>query len=122
MSVRLILAAVALGAAAACGSSSTPAMPTPPSGSTITVNIPSGATNLTTTAFGMNPLTVARGAAVTWVNGDNTAHTATANDGMTFNSGILAAGGRFTFTFQNAGTFPYRCTIHPNMVGTVMVQ
>jgi plastocyanin len=25
-------------------------------------------------------------------------------------------------TFQSAGTFPYHCTIHPNMIGTVTVQ
>jgi plastocyanin len=31
-------------------------------------------------------------------------------------------GGRFTFTFQNAGTFRYHCTIHPGMVGTVVVR
>jgi plastocyanin len=33
----------------------------------------------------------------------------------------VQAGGRFSFTFQNAGTFTYRCTIHPGMIGTVTV-
>ena len=31
-------------------------------------------------------------------------------------------GAQFNFTFQSAGTFTYRCTIHPNMVATVTVQ
>lgn len=36
--------------------------------------------------------------------------------------GYSSAGGRFSFEFQSAGTFPYRCTIHPGMVGTVTVR
>jgi plastocyanin len=61
---------------------------------------------------------------VTWRNSDNIAHTATSNSGdaTTWDSGNIAAGGSFSFTFQNAGTFPYHCTIHPGMVGTLMVQ
>jgi plastocyanin len=108
---------------AACGGNSSPASPTPtPTGSTTTVTIPTGAINLTTTAYAPNPVTVSRGTSVTWVNNDSIAHTATSNDSTTFNSGTIAPGGRFSMTLQTAGTFPYRCTFHPNMVGTVTVQ
>jgi plastocyanin len=116
---------LALLTAACSGGNSSPATPTPtptPTGPTTTVTIPTGARNLTTTAYAPNPVTVSRGASVTWVNNDSIAHTASSNDSTTFNSGTIAPGGSFSMTFQNAGTFPYRCTIHPNMVGTVTVQ
>lgn len=38
------------------------------------------------------------------------------------NSGNIASGGgQFQHTFANAGSFPYHCTIHPGMTGTVTV-
>jgi plastocyanin len=118
--------------AASCGSSSpatvttptpTPA-PTPaptPSGPTSNVQIQSGASVLTTTAYSPNPTTVAVGTTVIWTNGDNTAHTTT-SDGNAWNSGPLNPGSTFSFMFNTAGTFTYHCTIHPGMVGSVVVQ
>ena len=58
---------------------------------------------------------------VTWTNTDSVSHTST-SDANAWNSGTVAPGGRFSFAFQTAGTFPYRCTIHPGMVGTVVVR
>ena len=34
----------------------------------------------------------------------------------------IAPGASFSKTFTSAGSFPYHCTIHPGMVGTVTVQ
>jgi plastocyanin len=39
-----------------------------------------------------------------------------------WNSGILSAGQSFPFRFTTTGTFTYKCTLHPNMVGTITVQ
>ncbi len=39
-----------------------------------------------------------------------------------WSSVILGPGQSFPFRFTTAGTFTYKCTIHPNMVGTVTVQ
>jgi plastocyanin len=58
---------------------------------------------------------------VNWVNSDSIAHTSTANDGS-WASATLSPGQTFSRTFTAAGTFPYHCAIHPNMVGTVIVQ
>ena len=124
---KLLIVAVLAAAAAACGSSSassSPSSTTPPSGSSgssVTVLIPSGARTLTTNAFGANPLTVAVGTTVTWTNNDSIAHDAVADNGL-WNSSLLNAGQSFQFRFTTTGTFPYKCTIHPNMVGTVTVQ
>jgi plastocyanin len=65
-------------------------------------------------------VTISVGGTVTWVNNDAVAHTSTASG--QWDSGILQPGGRFSRTFPVAGSFPYLCTLHPNMVGTVNVQ
>jgi plastocyanin len=93
--------------------------PTAPVGSTV-VNIPSGASNLGANAFG-GPVTVRNGATVTWANADSLVHNVAANNGS-FNSGTLAPGRNFNFTFSTNGTFPYHCNIHPTMTGSVTVQ
>jgi plastocyanin len=80
-----------------------------------------GARTLTTTAYSPNPLTITRGTTVTWVNNDTSSHDQVA-DGGAFNTGLLAPGGQASFTFQNAGAFPYHCGVHPNMVATITVQ
>jgi len=119
LNIRLILAGSALIASAACSSSSSPTMPSTPSGNN--VSIVTGASALTTTAYSPNPIVLAIGGTATWKNNDSVAHTATANDG-TWDSGSIAPGGTFSRTFPAAGSFPYKCTIHPGMVGTVTVQ
>ena len=38
-------------------------------------------------------------------------------------SGIVPAGGSFTFVFDTVGTFPYRCDVHPfTMLATIVVR
>src|SRR5215218_4649581 len=75
--------------------------------------------------FAFNPpnTTVAPGTTVTWVNNDQTAHTATANNGAgVFDSGELQPGESYSFTFDKPGTYAYHCEIHPDMTGTVTVS
>jgi plastocyanin len=71
-------------------------------------------------AFSPAALAVRAGARVTWTNSADTAHTVTAVGGA-FDSGHIAVGGTFGFTFTTAGTYAYRCSIHPAMTGTVTV-
>ena len=68
-----------------------------------------------------DPLTVSVGDTVTWTNNDTAPHTAT-SDAPLFDTGTLNPGQSKSFTFTTAGTFPYHCTIHPFMHGTVIVQ
>lgn len=65
-------------------------------------------------------LTVKSGAKVTVTNNDSATHTWTAAD-KTFDSGDLATGKSFTFTFTKPGTYSYVCSIHAAMHGTVTV-
>ena len=118
--LRFALIASALAFAVACGSSSsTPTTPTP-QGATA-VSIVTNARTLTTTAYAPNPVTISAGTMVTWTNNDTIAHNTTSDTGV-FSSGSMAAGAQYSYTFANKGTFPYHCTIHPGMVGTVVVQ
>jgi plastocyanin len=71
-------------------------------------------------AFSPASLEIAIGETVTWTNEDSAAHTVTGDDGI--DSGSLAQGKSFTHTFKSAGTFSYRCSIHPNMTGKVTVK
>jgi plastocyanin len=66
-------------------------------------------------------ITVQQGDEVTWTNDGPSSHSATADDGS-FDTGVFGAGGSRSVTFDDAGTFSYICTPHPNMKGTVTVQ
>jgi plastocyanin len=71
-------------------------------------------------AFNPSSLSVHTGARVTFTNRDGTTHTVTADGGL-FNSGDLASGQSFSFTFMAKGSFAYHCNIHASMKGTVTV-
>lgn len=60
------------------------------------------------------------GQVVKWKNEGAEAHTVTAEDGS-FDSGSMAPGAEFQFTFSKPGTFSYTCTPHPWAKGTVKV-
>ena len=67
-------------------------------------------------------ITIKRGTKVRWINKDSTAHTATANNGRSFDSGRLGKGQRYTHTFKRTGKKPYHCEIHPHMKGRITVK
>lgn len=84
---------------------------------------PAVATNKVTIqnfAFSPESVTVPVGTTVTWTNADSEAHTVTAKDN-TFHSPTMDTGATFQYTFTKPGTYPYLCTIHPFMLGTVVV-
>lgn len=68
-----------------------------------------------------DPLTVRVGQTITWTNKDTDPHDVTALDGS-FDSGPLAMGASFRWTPTRPGTYPYFCTVHPEMHGTIIVQ
>ncbi len=75
--------------------------------------------------FGFHPatMTVAAGTRVTWVNRDETPHTILgAGMPAAFKSGALDTGDKFAFVFANPGSYKYFCSIHPQMVGTIVVK
>jgi plastocyanin len=96
----------------------TPVLPT--ATPTATVAGPSAGVSINNLAFQPQSLQVTAGTTVTWTNNDNTSHTVTSDTGV-FDSGTLAPGATFKFTFTQTGTFAYHCNIHTSMKGTVTV-
>jgi plastocyanin len=71
-------------------------------------------------AFNPSSITVVAGTTITWTNKDSGPHTVTSNDGL-INSGPIASGKSFSYTFPTAGTILYHCSIHPSMTSKVIV-
>jgi len=74
-------------------------------------------------AFSPKTLTVKPWTTVVWTNNDSVSHTVTAVDSLDlnatptglFNSGPIAGGQRFRYTFTTPGTFFYECQIHSDL-------
>jgi plastocyanin len=132
----LVIALLAVAFVGACGgndnssSSDTPSSPT-----TTTTPVADKATvTMKLIAFKPDAITVAAGTAVTWKQTDPGFHTVTSGTveqgtgGVTekpdgaFDSGQLATGKTFSFTFTTPGTYSYFCSVHPaTMRGSVQV-
>lgn len=72
-------------------------------------------------SFGPAELIVAVGTTVTWTNRDDIPHTVVSTDKV-FKSKVLDTDEKFSYTFTQAGSFPYFCSIHPKMTGKVAVK
>jgi plastocyanin len=75
---------------------------------------------ITSSAFDPAEVTVPRSTTVEWVNQDSITHTVASQTGL-WDSGDIAPGGVYSRTFEIAGSYPYSCTYHPSMTGTVIV-
>jgi plastocyanin len=73
-------------------------------------------------AFSPKTLSVPVGARVTWTNSDDEPHVVTSAGSVFTSSKALDTGDSFSTTFQKPGTYAYYCSIHPMMVGTIIVQ
>jgi plastocyanin len=67
-------------------------------------------------------LTIKAGDTVTWVNQDDTQHSAWESANNAFDTGLLATGQSAALTFASAGSFNYRCRPHGNMRGTITIS
>jgi len=119
-----ILAIVLLSGCTYAPKDTQPATPSPPS-ETISPSPPpeeattsQAAVEIENFAFNPETLNIQKGTTVTWSNKDNVQHTVTSD---IFDSGNLGKGGSFSYTFNQAGTFEYKCTIHPYMKGKIIV-
>ena len=122
MDVRRIILSVLAVSVTACGSTKSATAPSPTTPAGVAVSIPVGArSNSGAAGFAPNPITVPVGTTVTWTNNDTIAHDVASDSGV-WNSNSMAAGAQFSFAFQTKGTFPYHCTVHSGMIGTVTVQ
>src|SRR5215207_1956496 len=73
-------------------------------------------------SYNPNPIEIEVGDTVTWINNDSSPHTVTtSSSNSNFDSDVLRRGETFSFTFDREGEYPYFCTLHPSMVGTIVV-
>jgi plastocyanin len=104
---------VLIGMVLLAGTSSVPANAEPTAAS--------AAVKIDNFVFGPQTITVPVGATVTWTNSDDIPHTAVSTDGV-FKSKVLDTDEKFSYTFTKPGTYAYYCTIHPKMIGQVVVH
>ncbi len=118
------------GGASSGGTTSTAATATSAPAATATSTVPANAVAVKITggagSFSFSPasVTVPVGGTVVWTNDSGAAHTVTSDTGDAFtwdSSAVSSGGGTFSETFTKAGTFPYHCSFHPSMHGTVIV-
>src|ERR671922_97281 len=123
--------AFAVGLAAVLAAILAPMSTSPPAfAAEVAVDITEGASTKTTNAYSPNPVEINVGDTVIWTNQDATAHSATSGEDATptglfgdpsASGSVLVRGKSQSFTFTEAGEYPYYCFLHPNMVGTVVV-
>jgi plastocyanin len=94
----------------------------------VKVSIPSGASNPSNPpGYAPDKITLVVGVnnTVTWSNDDTAPHTVTSTSvpsgATSFDSGNLAAGATYSYTFTVPGTYQYHCNYHSWMTGTVTV-
>ena len=130
--LTFMLTLIATALIAACGGADpTPTsvpMPTAiPTPTTTTPDTGTGATFEATIANLRLPnFTISAGTAVTWIQADSIPHTTTSGtggvfDGLGWDSESLKTNESFSHTFNETGTFPYTCRLHPYMSATVIV-
>ena len=115
---------------------------TPPTGTPLSIWDTNAACNTSSNcgfkdASGNVNVTITAGTTITWTNTGDSTHTTTSCDsshpsttgcpgGQTstevWDSGNLGKSATFSHTFNTKGTFPYYCTLHPWMHGTIIVQ
>lgn len=96
-------------------------VPTPTQQPSIDQPLPDMNISIESSGFRKDAMTIAIGTKVRWTNKDNVAHTVTSDDGK-FDSGSIAPGQFFEFTFNEKNTFNYHCTFHPSMKGSITAK
>jgi len=72
-------------------------------------------------AFSPDSITVKVGGQIEFVNRDDVAHSAVADDNS-FDTGLIDTDKSATVTFDKAGTYTFHCGPHPFMTATVVVE
>lgn len=73
--------------------------------------------------FTWAPVSAKVGDVITWTNSDSAPHAVALDDGScTMDGNIAGGGGTKSLVFDVAGTFPFHCSVHPNMKGTITIS
>jgi plastocyanin len=85
------------------------------------VAAPAATVHIKNFTFTPGSITIKAGQSVAWIEDDEMAHTVTAVD-ASYDSGTIDQGRTYAHTYTKAGTYPYYCSFHTYMKGTVIVK
>jgi plastocyanin len=87
-------------------------------------NSPAATSNIAIKDFVFQPatLSVAVGSKVVWTNRDEEPHRVVSADGQFHPSPALDTDDSYAAVFAKPGTYSYFCSIHPHMVGKIIVK
>lgn len=71
--------------------------------------------------FQPDSLTVQQGGSVRWTNDGKIVHSVVQDSGK-WQSPLMSPTTWFDVRFDSLGTFPYHCSLHPEMTGIIIVQ
>jgi len=117
--------AILLAALVACGSEGAATSSNGPTVGTAGVNLGTATVTVVATdqlAFSPTSQTAHVGDIVQWTVPGTTSHTVTFASHSDLSDLSLLPGGTWEVKFTVAGTYPYTCTVHPGMNGTIVVS
>ncbi len=123
--IPALLLVVSVVALAACGGAQPAASTNPPDDAAASTQpAPSEEVRVRIVDFAFEPptITIKPGTTVVWTNDGPTQHTTASKEGNVWESQILEQSDVFRYQFERSGTYPYWCTLHPSMLGTVIVE
>lgn len=79
---------------------------------------------VTNNVFNGGTMTIKAGCQVKWTVAGGTSHNSRSTSPWVglWSSANMNSGASFTYTFASTGTFPYRCSLHSGMTGTITVN
>lgn len=78
--------------------------------------------NIKDFAFNPSTLNIKVGTKITWINKDSSQHKiVSASNEVGPSSSVLNQNDTYSYTFEKAGTFEYKCSFHPSMTGSIVV-
>ena len=131
VSVVLAISFVVMGPAEVVAQGTNASSTAEGAGGQMTIVMPAGSVDPNSaTGYDPNSLTVSPGSAIVWDNQDNALHTATSGNPDTatpdgkFDTGMVGASTQSQPVTMptEPGEYTYFCTLHPFLVGTVVVQ
>ena len=88
----------------------------------VATDVPDREVEIEDFTFRPDTIVVPVGTIVEWKNRDGVAHTVTSDQAGLFDSAALQPDERFQHLFDVPGVYPYHCSLHPSMTGTVVVS
>ena len=121
---RLAVGSIAVLALAACSSgAAATGTPGAAAGDPCSKSAAAGTVQAGVADFAFAPATVTAkvGDVITWTNAGPASHTVTLDDHPACDTGTIASGSTGSLTFSAAGSYPFHCTIHSSMKGTITI-